>query len=176
MLGFRNILGRTLFIPWANWLECVHPDRSCGRNPDVTAPRALRNFINGEFCDARSERRLDVVNPATGRGRRSVRGVGARPLPSERQQALFKFADADRGSHADEFVDLESENTGKPLAPPSSPSEEVPPMIDQIRFFAGAARHPRGRRGRRVHEGPHVVIRREPIGVVASGRPPGTTR
>jgi betaine-aldehyde dehydrogenase len=121
----------------------------------VTAPRALRNFINGEFCDARSERRLDVVNPATGKvvatapvssardvddayaAAAAAFGEWGRTTPSERQQALLKFADAIE-ARADEFVTLEGENTGKPHA--LTASEEVPPMLDQIRFFAGAAR------------------------------------
>jgi betaine-aldehyde dehydrogenase len=62
---------------------------------------------------------------------------GARTTPSERQQALLKFADAVE-ARADELVALESENTGKIQA--LTASEEIPPMVDQIRFFAGAAR------------------------------------
>jgi betaine-aldehyde dehydrogenase len=56
--------------------------------------------------------------------------------PSERQRALLKIADA-LEAHADELVAIESENTGKPI--PVTASEEIPPMLDQIRFFAGAA-------------------------------------
>src|SRR5665811_1945 len=62
--------------------------------------------------------------------------------PAERQQALLKFAD-EVERRADEFVHLETENTGKPYA--LTASEEMPPMVDQIRFFAGAARILEGR-------------------------------
>ena len=62
--------------------------------------------------------------------------------PADRQRALLKLADA-MEKRADEFVDVESENTGKPLG--FTKSEELPPAIDQVRFFAGAARVLEGR-------------------------------
>ena len=152
----------------------------------MTAPRALRNFINGEFCDARSERRLDVVNPATGKvvatapvssardvddayaAAAAAFGEWGRTTPSERQQALLKFADAIE-ARADEFVTLEGENTGKPHA--LTASEEVPPMLDQIRFFAGAARVLEGKAAGEYMKGHTSWIRREPIGVVGQVTP-----
>ena len=57
--------------------------------------------------------------------------------PGERQMALLKIADLVE-QNADELVELESQNTGKPI--PVTMAEEIPPMVDQIRFFAGAAR------------------------------------
>ena len=56
--------------------------------------------------------------------------------PSERQAALLKIADIVE-ANAEELIALESENTGKAIA--VTASEEIPPMVDQIRFFAGAA-------------------------------------
>ena len=62
--------------------------------------------------------------------------------PAERSLALLRIADA-LEARADEFVKAESQNTGKPIA--LTLSEEIPPMVDQIRFFAGAARMLEGR-------------------------------
>ena len=75
------------------------------------------------------------------RPRRASRS-GATRRPSERQLALLRLADAIE-ARADELVDVECRNTGKPRA--LTLSEEIPPMVDQIRFFAGAARVLEGR-------------------------------
>jgi len=88
--------------------------------------------------------------------------------PSERQRALLKIADAIE-ARADEFVNLESENCGKPKS--LTASEEMPPMVDQIRFFAGAARNLEGRSAGEYMHGMTSYIRREPIGVCAQVTP-----
>ncbi len=88
--------------------------------------------------------------------------------PSERQRALLKIADAFE-SRADELVAIESENCGKPLS--LTASEELPPMVDQIRFFAGAARNLEGRSAGEYMKGMTSFIRREPIGVCAQVTP-----
>ena len=124
------------------------------------SPRVLRNHIGGQFVDATTDARSDVVNPATGKvvasaavsgqedvdrayaAASSAFGEWGRTTPRERQEALLKFAAAVE-ARADDFVRLEGENTGKPNA--LTASEEVPPMLDQIRFFAGAARVLEGR-------------------------------
>ena len=152
----------------------------------MSAPRALRNFINGEFVEARGEERQDIVNPATGAIVASspvsvAEDVNAayaaadaafaewgRTTPSERQQALLKLADAIE-QRADDFVRLEGENTGKPHA--LTTSEEIPPAVDQIRFFAGAARVLEGRAAGEYMKGHTSWIRREPIGVVGQVTP-----
>jgi betaine-aldehyde dehydrogenase len=72
-------------------------------------------------------------------------------------------------SRADEFVRIESENTGKPLG--FTTTEELPPAIDQIRFFAGAARVLEGRAAGEYLKDHTSMIRREPIGVVAQVTP-----
>jgi betaine-aldehyde dehydrogenase len=149
-------------------------------------PRALRNFIGGQYVDSDAETTNDIVNPAT------AQVVARAPLsrdadvdrayasaskafetwgettPSERQKALLKFADAVE-KRADEFVHLEAENTGKPHA--LTASEEVPPMVDQIRFFAGAARVLEGKAAGEYMAGHTSWIRREPIGVVGQVTP-----
>ena len=153
----------------------------------MTSPRALRNFINGEYLDARSDATSDIVNPATGSvvatapissqadvdaayaaAARAFEGEWGQTTPSERQKALLGFADAVE-KRADELVRLEAENTGKPHA--LTASEEIPPMVDQIRFFAGAARVLEGRAAAEYMRGHTSWIRREPIGVVGQVTP-----
>ncbi|GAA2352022.1 gamma-aminobutyraldehyde dehydrogenase [Streptomyces cuspidosporus] len=152
----------------------------------TTELRRLRNYIDGEFRDAADGRTTEVVNPATGEpyataplsGRADVDAAMAAAaaafpawrdlVPAERQKALLKIADAFE-ARAEELVAVESENTGKPLA--LTASEEIPPMIDQIRFFAGAARMLEGRSAGEYMDGLTSIIRREPIGVCAQVAP-----
>ena len=148
--------------------------------------RVLRNFIDGAYRDPASDVRSDIVNPATGAVVASAPVSNAADVdaayaaassafetwrdstPSERQRALLRFADAIE-ARAEEFVQLEAENTGKPYA--LTTSEEIPPMVDQIRFFAGAARVLEGRAAGEYLAGHTSWIRREPIGVVGQVTP-----
>jgi len=152
----------------------------------MSGPRTLRNFIAGEYVDGRTDSTTDIVNPATGSvvatapvsGSADVDAAYAaadtafaewgRTTPSERQQALLKIADAIE-SRADELIALESENTGKIQA--LTASEEIPPMVDQLRFFAGAARVLEGKAAGEYMKGHTSWIRREPIGVVGQVTP-----
>src|SRR3712207_2369427 len=124
---------------------------------------------------------MDLVDPTTGEVFGSAPMSGAEDVdrafaaasaafetwrdttPSERQRALLRLADLVE-EHADELVELESRNTGKPVA--LTASEEVPPMVDQIRFFAGAARILEGKGAAEYLAGHTSFGRREPIGVV----------
>ena len=152
----------------------------------MSGPRTLRNFIAGEYADGRTDSTTDIVNPATGSvvatapvsGQADVDAAYAaadtafaewgRTTPSERQQALLKIADAIE-ARADELIALESENTGKIQA--LTASEEIPPMVDQLRFFAGAARILEGKAAGEYMKGHTSWIRREPIGVVGQVTP-----
>jgi betaine-aldehyde dehydrogenase len=152
----------------------------------TTELRRLRNYINGEFRDAADGRTLDVVNPATGdvyatsplSGPADVdaameAAAAAFPAwrettPAERQKALLRIADAFE-ERAEELIATESENTGKPLG--LTRTEEIPPMVDQIRFFAGAARMLEGRSAGEYMEGLTSFVRREPVGVCAQVAP-----
>ena len=152
----------------------------------MSGPRTLRNFVGGEYVDGRTETTKDIVNPATGSvvatapvsGQADVDAAyvaanaaftqWGRTTPSERQQALLKIADAIE-SRADELIALESENTGKIHA--LTASEEIPPMVDQLRFFAGAARVLEGKAAGEYMRGHTSWIRREPIGVVGQVTP-----
>jgi betaine-aldehyde dehydrogenase len=146
----------------------------------------LRNFVNGEYVDSSDGRRSELVDPTTGEvfatapvsspedvDRAYQAAEDAFPAwrdatPSERQKALLDFADAVE-ARADDLVALESRNTGKPLG--LTASEELPPMVDQIRFFAGAARLLEGRSAGEYLAGHTSWIRREPIGVIGQVTP-----
>jgi betaine-aldehyde dehydrogenase len=152
----------------------------------MSEPRSLRNFIAGEYVDGRTETTTDIVNPATGSvvatapvssqadvdaaygAAQTAFAQWGRTTPSERQQALLKIADAIE-AHADELIALESENTGKIQS--LTASEEIPPMVDQLRFFAGAARVLEGKAAGEYLKGHTSWIRREPIGVVGQVTP-----
>ena len=148
--------------------------------------RALRNVIGGRSVDASTSATSDLINPSTGEVFATA-PVSAQAdidaafeaaaaafeewretTPSERQKAVLAAADI-LEKHADELVDLESENTGKPIA--VTTSEEIPPMIDQIRFFAGAARVLEGRSTGEYMRGFTSWIRREPVGVIGQVTP-----
>ncbi len=146
----------------------------------------LRNFVGGAYVDGVDGKRSDLVDPTTGEvfGTAPVStaedvdhamrvAAGAfetwrDTTPSERQRALLRFADAVE-ARVDELVDAEVRNTGKPRA--LTASEELPPALDQIRFFAGAARMLEGRSAGEYLAGYTSYVRREPIGVCAQVTP-----
>ncbi len=148
--------------------------------------KKLQNFINGKSVDGASGETTTLINPATGEAFATApKSNGADvdkamkaasnafvdwrdSTPSERQRALLKIADAIE-ARADEFVAIESENCGKPMG--LTASEEVPPMVDQIRFFAGAARNLEGKSAGEYMRGMTSFVRREPIGVCAQVTP-----
>ena len=148
--------------------------------------KSLSNFINGKAQPALSGVTSEIINPATGQAYTTAPVSGAADVdaamkaaasafedwrdstPSERQRALLKIADAFE-ARADELVAVEVENTGKPVS--LTTSEEAPPMIDQIRFFAGAARNLEGKSAGEYMRGMTSFIRREPIGVCAQVTP-----
>ena len=152
----------------------------------MTAPRQIQNFINGESRPAAGGETSDLVNPTTGEVYATAPVSGQSDVdaaydaasrafkdwrdstPSQRQKALLDIADIFE-AHAEEIVAIESENTGKPI--PVTMAEEIPPMIDQIRFFAGAARVLEGKSAGEYMKGMTSMIRREPIGVIGQVTP-----
>jgi betaine-aldehyde dehydrogenase len=148
--------------------------------------KELRNFIGGQWTEAASDVRAEIINPATGEAFATApvssqadvnaafsAAAGAfdtwrDATPSERSLALLRIADSIEAK-AEEFVAAESENTGKPVG--LTLSEEIPPMVDQIRFFAAAARMLEGRSAGEYMSGFTSMIRREPIGVCAQVTP-----
>lgn len=148
--------------------------------------RTLKNFINGELVDSVDGQTSDIINPTTGQvyakaqlsGQEDINRAYAaaasafetwrHTTPSERQQMLLRIAEV-FSEHGEELVALECENTGKPIQ--VTMTEELPPMLDQIRFFAGAARVLEGRSAGEYMKGFTSIIRREPIGVIGQVTP-----
>jgi betaine-aldehyde dehydrogenase len=148
--------------------------------------KQFHNIIGGEKVAAASGETYDVVNPATGEVYAQAPASGAEDVdramkaaekafsswrdstPGERQVALLKIADA-LEARAEEFVAVECENTGKPIH--LTAEEELPPSVDELRFFAGAARVLEGRSSGEYMRGYTSMIRREPIGVIGQVTP-----
>ena len=146
----------------------------------------FRNFVDGKPTDAVDGSTYDVIDPVTGEVYATAPLSGAEDVdravraastafetwrdatPSERQRALLRLADA-LESRAEEVVAVESRDTGKPLQ--LTMEEEIPPMVDQVRFFAGAARVLEGRSAGEYMAGHTSFVRREPIGVCAQVTP-----
>ncbi|MGH3626531.1 MAG: aldehyde dehydrogenase family protein, partial [Sciscionella sp.] len=146
----------------------------------------VRNFVGGRHGDAADGRTSELIDPVDG----SVFGTApvsaaadidaamqvasaafatwSQTTPAQRQLALLRIADAIE-ARGEEFVATESANTGKPLA--LTASEELPMMLDQIRFFAGAARTLEGKSAGEYMDGFTSFVRREPIGVAAQVTP-----
>jgi betaine-aldehyde dehydrogenase len=152
----------------------------------MSEKQVFHNIINGEIQTSASGAMMDIVNPSTGMVYASAPNSDAADVdlackaagtafeqwrwttPGERQRALLKLADVIE-ENADELVAIESENTGKPVS--LTTTEEIPVMVDQIRFFAGAARVLEGRATGEYMRGFTSSIRREPVGPVAQVAP-----
>jgi betaine-aldehyde dehydrogenase len=148
--------------------------------------KVLQNFINGESVKSSSGKTTEIVNPSTGEAYAQAQLSNEKDVdlayraaekafeswrettPSERQKALLQIADT-LEANAQELIEVEGLNTGKPFA--VTAAEEIPPMIDQIRFFAGAARVLEGRSAGEYMKGFTSIIRREPIGVIGQVTP-----
>jgi betaine-aldehyde dehydrogenase len=148
--------------------------------------KTLQNFVNGKKVSATSDKVQDLINPATGevfakapvsnaadvdKAMKAAAGafeIWKESTPGERQKAINKIADAIE-ARSEELIGIESENTGKPIA--VTRAEEIGPMLDQIRFFAGAARNLEGKSAAEYFKGHTSFIRREPIGVCAQVTP-----
>jgi betaine-aldehyde dehydrogenase len=146
----------------------------------------LQNFVNGELVDAKSGRFSDVIDPTTGEtyleapvsGQEDVDAAYAAAAaafeswgvttPAERSALLLKIADAIE-ARADELIDAEVRNTGKPRA--RFAEDEIPPAADNFRFFAGAARTLEGPTAGEFLADHTSVIRHEPIGIVGQVTP-----
>jgi betaine-aldehyde dehydrogenase len=146
----------------------------------------LRNFINGQWTDMSYDAKAELIDPSTGEAFATAPVSGDEEVdaafaaaseafggwrdatPGERSLALLRIADAIE-ANAEQLVAAESQNTGKPIA--LTLSEEIPPMVDQIRFFAGAARILEGRSAGEYMSGFTSFVRREPIGVCAAVTP-----
>jgi betaine-aldehyde dehydrogenase len=151
----------------------------------MAATTALGNFIGGTTQEDGAGS-IDLVSPVTEevygtsvdsgpeqvdaafRAAKAAFATWSETTPSERQLALFRIADA-MEARAEEFAALESKDTGKPLG--SLVDDEILVSVDQIRFFAGAARVLEGRAGGEYMKDHTSFIRREPVGVIGQVTP-----
>src|SRR3954451_3595811 len=146
----------------------------------------LQNFIDGEFVDPAEGATEEVLNPATAEAiaeaplstaedvdravkaaRRAFEGWST-ATPGERSLALLKLADAIE-ENADQISDLEAANAGKPRG--AFMEDEIPFMVDNLRYFAGAARNLEGRAAGEYTEGYTSFVRREAVGVIGQITP-----
>jgi 1-pyrroline dehydrogenase len=147
--------------------------------------KTYQQFIGGSFVDSASGETLEVINPANDQVIAQVPKSAAEDVdraveaaanafpgwgsatPGERSAALLKLADAIE-ARADELGRLESRNAGKPVG---AAIDEIPVVVDNLRFFAGAARLLEGKAANEYMADHTSMIRREPVGVVASIAP-----
>jgi betaine-aldehyde dehydrogenase len=152
----------------------------------IAALPVLRNFVGGQHTDTSEGATTPVIDPATGDAYAlaplsSKQDVDAAmtaaeagfevwrdTTPAERQRALLRLADAVE-ARADEIVAAECRNTGKPVE--ATHREEMAPLLDELRFFAGAARMLEGKSAGEYLRDHTSYVRREPIGVCAQITP-----
>src|ERR1700739_3441246 len=126
----------------------------------TTETQTVRNFVDGQLVDPVEGETEPVLNPATGEviayaplstARDVDRAVSAArrafpgwspTTPRERAAALLKLADK-LEECTDELSELEADNAGKPIE--AFRADEMPFLVDNLRFFAGAARTLEGR-------------------------------
>ncbi|EOG5374726.1 aminobutyraldehyde dehydrogenase [Cronobacter turicensis] len=142
-------------------------------------------LINGALVEGQGER-LPVYNPATGEVLLEIAEASAEQVdaavnaadaafehwrlttPKARAEALLKLAEVIE-DNAQIFAELESKNCGKPLH--CVAGDEIPAVADVFRFFAGAARCLNGLAAGEYLADHTSMIRRDPVGVVASVAP-----
>ena len=152
----------------------------------ATTTASLQNFIDGEYVDPVEGQTEPVLNPATGEviahaplstaadvdravtAARNAFDGWATTTPGERAGMLLKLADAIE-EHGEELAALESDNAGKPIE--AFRNDEIPFMVDNLRFFAGAARCLEGRATGEYLGGYTSMTRREPVGVIGQIAP-----
>ena len=140
---------------------------------------AGQNFIGGQWCDAQDGATDDVIDPATGQVIDQVASSGAadadaavaaaatafetwsRTTPRERSEKLLALADAVE-ANLDELKRLEMVNVGKPV---SIIDFEFDLTVDNLRFFAGAARTMQAQAAGEYLEDHTSMLRRDPLGV-----------
>jgi betaine-aldehyde dehydrogenase len=147
----------------------------------------VHQFVSGQRRAAASaDVRFDVVDPATGETVETVDLAGpadvdaavsaarhafpewSRAAPAERSAVLVRLA-ALLSERSDELARTESRQTGKPIR--LSAGFDVPGTVDNVAFFAGAARNLEGKAAGE-YSGDHTsLVRREAIGVVGSVAP-----
>ena len=144
-----------------------------------------KNLVGGEWVDALDGQTMEVLNPSTGEVIAEVprcseadveRAMDAArkawdewqsKTPKDRMELLLALANV-MEEHTEELWRLESLNVGKPAA---IAVDEIPFSVDNLRFFAGAARNLEGKSAAEYVEGYTSIVRREPLGIVAGITP-----
>jgi 1-pyrroline dehydrogenase len=145
----------------------------------------MKNFVGGEFVEAELGEWERVIEPATSETIAEVPGCTEEDVdraveaasgafgpwsdttPQDRSERLHALADALQ-EHAEELARLESRNVGKPI---TMARGELPFVVDNLRFFAGACRVMEGKAAGEYLRGYTSMIRREPVGVVGQIAP-----
>ncbi|HET7505415.1 MAG TPA: gamma-aminobutyraldehyde dehydrogenase [Kofleriaceae bacterium] len=135
--------------------------------PGDGAPEDILDPATGDVIARVPEAAIEQVARATAAAQRAF-PAWSQTVPRDRAQLLLKLADAIDGRAA-ELARLESRNTGKPYA--AALADELPAIADVFRFFAGAARCLTGAVTGEYMAGYTSMIRRDPLGVVASIAP-----
>jgi aminobutyraldehyde dehydrogenase len=143
-------------------------------------------FIKGKFVAGKGDHKEQILDPATGKVIAEIPEASedqvvaavdaasdafvswAHVAPKDRATMLLKLADRVE-AEAQAFAELESRNCGKPLA--AALNDEIPAIADVFRFFAGAARLQHGSAAGEFIPGYTSMVRRDPVGVVASIAP-----
>src|ERR1700754_785293 len=151
-----------------------------------TGAKTFNNFIGGASGRAPAVRTPNVATPADGtvmasapdsttedveRAVKAARGAfeeWSNTTPGARAEALLKLAGA-LEEHGDELAELEARNAGKPLQ--AVKDDEIPALVDNLRFFAGAARNLEGKAAGEYLEGYTSWVRREAVGVIGQIAP-----
>ena len=152
----------------------------------ATETGTFNNFIDGESVAAAEGRTSDVLNPADGqafaqapdstgedvdravKAARSAFEGWSNTIPGERSLAILRLADALEAA-GDELAEIEARNAGKPLQ--AVKDDEIPAMVDNLRYFAGAARNLEGKAAGEYLEGYTSWVRREAVGVIGQIAP-----
>lgn len=130
-------------------------------------PEQILNPRTGALILEVPEASTAQVDRAVAAARRAFDGW-SRTTPGERSAALLRIADRIE-SEAEAFAALEALNCGKPIN--AARGDEIPAIVDCYRFFAGAVRCQHGAVAGEYLSGHTSMIRRDPIGVVASIAP-----
>ncbi len=145
------------------WIDGAPAGAASGRWIEVLNPATSRPFARVPESGAEDvDRAVTAARRAFGEGRWS------RALPAERAATLLRIADL-MEEHGAEIAELEARNTGKTLR--MARDFDLAGSIDNVRFFAGAARNLEGKASGEYMPGITSVLRREPIGVVGSVAP-----
>jgi betaine-aldehyde dehydrogenase len=142
-----------------NWVDSQGGGRMTVENPANEQP--LAEVVDASRADV--DRAVQAAKAAFYDGRWS------RKTRSERSRALLKMADL-LEARQEQFGRAESENTGKPYQFVTM-GADMPFIIDNLRFFASAARDVHGSHAGEYLAGYTSIFRREPVGVVAQIAP-----